>query len=68
MVANHLITWMIGREDPQVARNRAHLVALSEARLATEQRAIAAEPAQAPRRVALVTTSGASVELACCPA
>ena len=68
MVANHLISWMIGREDPQDARNRSHAIALREARLATELRAAATEPARAPRVIAFATASGSSVELACCPA
>lgn len=69
MVANHLISWMIGREDPQEIRDRSHRIALREAALATELRAAAqASAAPALRRIALTTPSGSTVELACCPA
>ena len=65
----HDVAWMIGREDPGADRNRAHLVALREARTATEYHAAIDRGTPAPatvRRLALTTGTGSSADLAAC--
>jgi hypothetical protein len=70
MFHRHDNDWLVGREDPGADRNRAHLVALREARTATEYRAAMREGAAtaAPvRRFALGTAGTSSnVDLAAC--
>lgn len=69
MIHMHPETWLIGRRDPQEQRNRMHLVALNEARIATEYRqavAATAAPAGSARRLAIATGTGSNVDLAAC--
>jgi hypothetical protein len=69
MIHMHPQTWLIGRQDPQEQRNRMHLVALNEAKLATEHRLSQAEtaaPAGPVRRIALATATGSNTDLAAC--
>jgi hypothetical protein len=60
-------TWLIGRRDAQEERNLMHLVAIREARIATEYRqnlARADRPVAPARRVALAAAGkGSSVDL-----
>ena len=66
----HDVAWMIGREDPGADRNRAHLVALREAKTTTEYRAAVDRATPAPStvgRLALVGGgTGSTVDLAAC--
>lgn len=69
MIHMHPETWLIGRQDPQEQRNRMHLVALNEARIATEYRqavATTAAPAGSARPLAIATGMGSNVDLAAC--
>jgi hypothetical protein len=62
--------WLIGRNDPVVERNRMHLVALQEARMASEYRSSRSDTATAPRAIGRVAIAaggaGSSVDLAAC--
>jgi hypothetical protein len=64
---------LIRQEDPAEARNRMHLIALREARIATEYRQsladdvqLAASQRSANLRLAARTGSGTTVDLAAC--
>jgi hypothetical protein len=65
----HYTDW-VGRQDPGADRNRAHLVALREARTATEYRATTGGGTSASskvRRLSLSTAgTGSNVDLAAC--
>ncbi|MCI0581281.1 MAG: hypothetical protein L0227_00055 [Chloroflexi bacterium] len=60
-------TWFIGANDAQEERNRMHLEAIREARIATEYREATAQAARLAgprRRFALATAgSGSSIDL-----
>ena len=69
MFHRHDTDWMVGREEPGAARNRAHLVALREAKATTEYRAATSGGASASlfRRFSLGTAGTSSnVDLAAC--
>ncbi len=64
---------LIGREDPAEVRNREHLIALREARIATDHHQnlahdieLAASQRGASLRIAARTGSGTTVDLAAC--
>jgi len=62
--------WMTSRNDPGEERNQEHLIALREARAATDYHASVADEARRaavmPRRLALTTGLGSNVDLAAC--
>ena len=67
----HPGAWVIGREDPEEARQRMHRVAIHEVRSATEYRASKAQqaPASPARTIAglrFAPTSASSGDLAAC--
>ena len=64
---------LIRQEDPAEARNRMHLIALREARIATDHHQnrthdieLAASQTRANLRLASPTASGTTVDLAAC--
>jgi hypothetical protein len=63
------IAWMIGRQDPAEERNRVYLVALHEAKVATEVRGLPVDARRMsiPRRsLAGVGSIGASLDTSAC--
>jgi hypothetical protein len=70
MIHMHADAFLIGRHDLAEERNRMHLVALNEARIATEYRESVAQSARAAgptRRSAMAGAgTGSTVDLAAC--
>jgi hypothetical protein len=70
MIHMHTDAFLIGRHDLHEERNRMHLVALQEAKFATEYRQGTAEsagPAGTSRRAAMLAAgTGSNVDLAAC--
>lgn len=69
MIHMHPGTWLTSREDPGADRDRAHRVALFEAKFATDYHAstVAITRTPAPvRRMALVSTGSSADLVACC--
>lgn len=63
------IAWMIGRQDPAEERNRSHLLALREAKVATEVRELpvyARRTSLARMSIAGVGSVGASLDTSAC--
>jgi len=63
------IAWMIGRQDPAQERNRVHLLALREAKVATEVRELpvgARRMSVAQLSLAGVGSVGASLDTSAC--
>jgi len=63
------IAWMIGRLDPAEERNRSHLVALREAKVATEVRELPVDARRmsvARLSLAGVGSIGASLDTSAC--
>ncbi|HET9435709.1 MAG TPA: hypothetical protein VFO50_02540 [Candidatus Limnocylindrales bacterium] len=64
----HPGSWFTGREDPRADRDRAHRVALQEARFATDYRAGASEVVRtaSPVRRLSLASAGSNADLAAC--
>ena len=63
------IAWMIGRQDPAQERNRVHLLALREAKVATEVRELPVDARRmsvARLSLAGVGSVGASLDTSAC--
>ena len=63
------IAWMIGRQDPAEEQNRVHLVALHEAKVATEVRELPVDARRmsvARLSLAGVGSIGASLDTSAC--
>jgi hypothetical protein len=64
----HTISWTLGREDPGEARDRAHRIALHEARIATDVRPSVASFTReaAPVRRAVPAGAGSTLDASAC--